>query len=76
MSQMAGTHDVFNPAGKVTTKRPGEHVSVHSFTYPIGRTIYDQNAAVGDHDRALHFTASPDSAKYLKGNYGSHRLAV
>jgi hypothetical protein len=62
--------------GKVTTKRNGEHVSSQGFTYPIGRTVYDQNAIVGDHGRALHFTASPDSTKYLQGNYGSHRLAV
>jgi hypothetical protein len=62
--------------GKVTTKRHGEHVSLRGFTYPIGRTVYDQNAVVGDHGRALHFTASPDSAHRLKDAYGSHRLAV
>jgi hypothetical protein len=46
------------------------------FTYPIGRTVHDPKARIGDHSFGLHFFASPDSAKSQGGSYGSHRLAV
>jgi hypothetical protein len=63
--------------GKVVEKRNGEHISHMGFTYPIGQTVYDQNAIMGDHGRCLHFTASPESAKRLRGGgYGSHVLGV
>jgi hypothetical protein len=42
---------------KVTEKWNGEHSSSYGFTYPIGRTIRDANARVGNHRRALHFAA-------------------
>ena len=61
--------------GKVTQKRNGEHLSSRGFTWPISRTVHDSNALVGDHGRALHFTASPASAHRFNG-YGSHRLGV
>jgi hypothetical protein len=63
--------------GKVTEYRDGEHVSSHGFRYPLRHPAYDANARIGHHEQSLHFTASPDSARYLQGHeYGSHRLAV
>jgi hypothetical protein len=62
--------------GKVTEKRHGSHISSHEFTWPIGGTVYDPNAIVGDHGRSLHFAPSPDSAKDLLEGYGSHLLGV
>ena len=63
--------------GKVTSINSyGEHVSNRGFTYPIQKPVYDSNAVVGDHNRALHFAASPESATNLLDSYGSHRLAV
>lgn len=63
---------------KVTSKNPrdGEHWSSGGFCYPIGRTVYDANAIVGNHSRALHFAASPNSARSLQYGSDSHRLAV
>jgi hypothetical protein len=61
---------------KVMEKWNGEHRSTYCFNYPIGRTIHDANARVGNHRRALHFAASPDGAHLLVENYGSHILAV
>jgi hypothetical protein len=61
--------------GKVTQLRDGQHISYMGFTYPIGRTVPDPNAQVGDHNYGLHFTASPASAHRLP-SYSSHRLAV
>jgi hypothetical protein len=61
--------------GKVTGFRSGEHFSSRGLLYPLRRAVYDLNARAGNHELALHFTASPDSASRLEG-YGSHRLAV
>jgi hypothetical protein len=62
--------------GKVTEKRGGVHVSTRGFEFPIGRMVYDSNARIGDHRKALHYASSPKSAHRLKEAYGSHRLAV
>jgi hypothetical protein len=62
--------------GKVTELRRRVHVSSRGFEYPIGRMVYDPNARLNDHDRGLHFASSPKSAHRLKGDYGSHILAV
>jgi hypothetical protein len=61
--------------GKVTEKKFGKHRSIHGFTYPIGRTVFDPNAIVGDHEFGLHFAASPFDVADLD-EYGSHVLAV
>jgi hypothetical protein len=56
--------------------RSGEHTSaLGGFTWPIGRTVYDANAIVGDHSRSLHFLPSIEIAESLS-SYGSHRLVV
>jgi hypothetical protein len=34
--------------GKVTNLRNGKHKSMRNFTYPIGQTVHDPNAKVGD----------------------------
>jgi hypothetical protein len=54
---------------KVTGKtRAGEHISSHKFVYPIGQTVYDPNARVGDHANSLHFLPAveyaPDYSSY------------
>jgi hypothetical protein len=45
------------------------------FAYPVRQLVNDPNAKVADHQRALHFAASPAVA-YQLSSYGSHRLAV
>jgi hypothetical protein len=35
--------------------RDGDHISSHNFIYPIGQTVYDPYARVGDHTYSLHF---------------------
>jgi hypothetical protein len=45
------------------------------FAYPVRQLVSDPNARVGNHQRALHFAASPAVA-YQLNSYGSHRLAV
>jgi hypothetical protein len=60
---------------KVTELRSGVHQSRLGFPYPVRRLVTDPNAQVGDHEKALHFAASPDVAHLLQ-SYGSHRLAV
>jgi hypothetical protein len=60
---------------KVTELRNNVH-QTSGFSYPLRQGVYDQNAIVGDHKRALHFGSTPDSAKSLLNGYGSHRLAV
>jgi hypothetical protein len=62
--------------GKVTELRRGVHVSTRGFEFPIGRMAYDSNARIGHHRRALHYASSPQSAHHLKGDYGSHIVAV
>ena len=61
--------------GKVTEFRTGEHRSQRGFTYPIGQTVFDSNARVGDHENGLHFIADHANAR-LMDSFGSHRLAV
>jgi hypothetical protein len=61
---------------KVTVLRNHIHQTRNGFTYPVRQSVYDPNAIVGDHKRALHFGSSPDSAKSLLNSYGSHRLVV
>jgi hypothetical protein len=61
--------------GKVTSLRNGEHSSGLGFKYPIGRTVHDPKAVVGNHASGLHFAASPASA-HMFNYFGSHRLAV
>src|SRR5918999_4913075 len=60
--------------GKVTNLRNGEHKSGRGFTYPIGQTITDPNAQVGNHSYGLHLIGDPASNEL--DSYGSHRLAV
>jgi hypothetical protein len=60
---------------KVTTVWSGMHCSRGGFAYPLRQLVSDSNAQVGDHEKALHFAASPASAHQLN-SYGSHRLAV
>jgi hypothetical protein len=61
--------------GKVTEKVRGRHISSMGITYPVGGSVYDQQAIVGDHDSGLHFAATPLDTETLVG-FGSHRLAV
>jgi hypothetical protein len=61
---------------KVTVLRNNIHQSGLGFTYPLGHMVYDPNAIIGDHTRALHFGSSPESAQTQLNEYGSHRLAV
>jgi hypothetical protein len=61
---------------KVTELRHGVHLSWKGFAYPLRRMVTDPNARVGDHDYALHFGTTPESAERELGSYGSHRLAV
>jgi hypothetical protein len=63
--------------GKVTTvRRNGEHISFRGLRYPIGQTIRDTKAKIGDHDFALHFATTPACTIGLPDEFGSHRLAV
>jgi hypothetical protein len=63
--------------GKVTTKpKHSEHTSLHGFTYPIGRTVYDPNAQIGSHSHSLHFLPSLYGAASNMSEYGSHRVVV
>jgi hypothetical protein len=61
---------------KVTELRHSVHLSWKGFAYPLRRMVTDPNARVGDHDYALHFGTTPESAARQLGSYGSHRLAV
>jgi hypothetical protein len=60
---------------KVTGFHNDMHWSRMAFPYPLRQLVSDPNARVGDHERALHFAASPAVAHMLN-SYGSHRLAV
>jgi hypothetical protein len=61
---------------KVTVLHNHVHQTRNGFTYPIRHMVYDPYAIVGNHQHALHFGSSPDSAKSRLNEYGSHRLAV
>jgi hypothetical protein len=60
--------------GKVTSLTNGEHKSGRGFAYPVGQTVSDPNAMVGNHSTALHFIANPVTDKLE--SYGSHPLVV
>jgi hypothetical protein len=62
------------PLGKVTHLRGNDHTSSRGFAYPLGQTVHDPNAKVGNHSTALHFIANPVTDKL--DAYGSHVLVV
>jgi hypothetical protein len=62
--------------GKVTTLRKGEHISFKGLRYPILQPVHDTKALVGDHQKALHFAATPACTLGLPDEFGSHQLAV
>jgi hypothetical protein len=61
---------------KVTVLQNHVHQTGRGFAYPLRHMVYDPDARVGDHDRALHFGSSPESAQSVLSSYSSHRLAV
>jgi hypothetical protein len=60
---------------KVTELRNHVH-QTRGFSYHMRHMVYDPNARIGDHQHALHFGSSPESAQSELISYGSHRLAV
>jgi len=62
---------------KVTELRGDFHQSMmHNFSYPIGKTVYDPNARINDHQNCLHFLPNAESAQHGYSDFGSHILIV
>jgi hypothetical protein len=62
--------------GKVTTLRNREHISFKGLLYPLLQPVHDTKAIVGDHQKALHFAATPECTIGLPDEFGSHKVAV
>src|SRR4051794_11880734 len=54
-----------------------EHVSSHGMAYPLGQTLVDPKAVLGDHTRCIHMVPSEDVARSaMMKSYGDHIMAM